>query len=286
MNLSHLDTFLEIAVTGNFNKAAENLSVTQSTISGRVKALEDSLGRALFKRNHNGVELTPAGRQLQRYTTSMLSLWKQAKQEVCLPHGLNATVSLSSQFSLWERLILHWMPWMRHNAPDVALRLDTNYSKAMMRQLSDGVLDIGVMYSPRQTSGLKIEKLLEEQLVMVSTVPKSKSDNWREDYIFVDWGDVYQNTHNEHFPDMASTSIYVGLGDLGLRYILENGGTGYFPMRVVRSHIKKKELFLVPNTPTIQRPAYMVYAKNPLNKELVDQALDGLRIVAASESEE
>ncbi|WP_419905793.1 LysR family transcriptional regulator [Kiloniella sp.] len=286
MNLSHLDTFLEIADTGNFNKAAENLSVTQSTISGRVKALEDSLGRPLFKRNHNGVELTPAGRQLQRYTTSMLSLWKQAKQEVCLPHGLNATVSLSSQFSLWERLILHWMPWMRNNAPGVALRLDTNYSKAMMRQLSDGVLDIGVMYSPRQVSGLKVEKLLEEQLVMVSTTAKSIDDNWREDYIFVDWGDVYQNIHNEHFPDMSTTPIYVGLGDLGLRYILGNGGTGYFPMRVVRSLIAEKVLFLVPSTPTIQRPAYMVYAKNPLNKELVDQALDGLRIVAASESEE
>ncbi len=286
MNLTHLDTFLEIADTGNFNKAAENLNVTQSTISGRVKALEDSLGRALFKRNHNGVELTSAGRQLQRYTASMLRLWKQARQEVCLPHGLNATISLSSQFSLWERLILNWMPWMRHNAPDVALRLDTNYSKAMMRQLSDGILDIGVMYSPRQIPGLKIETLLEEQLVMVSSAPKQAHDDWRKDYIFVDWGDVFQNTHNEYFPDMASPPIYVGLGDLGRRYILKNGGTGYFPMRVVRSHLEDKELFLVPNTPTIQRPAYMVYSKTPINKELVDQALEGLRIIAASESEE
>ncbi|MCZ4279193.1 LysR family transcriptional regulator [Kiloniella laminariae] len=286
MNLTHLETFLEIAETGNFNKAAENLHVTQSTVSARVKALEDSLGRSLFKRNHNGVELSPAGRQLQRYTASMLRLWKQARHEVCLPPGLNATLALSSQFSLWSRLILHWMPWMRQHAPDVALRLDTNYSNAMMRQLSDGVLDIGVMYSPRQIPGLRIEKLLEEQLVMVSTSPLNEPDDWRKDYILVDWGDVFRNIHNEHFPDMATPPIYVGLGDLGLRYILENGGSGYFPMRVVRPHLQIGELFLVPDTPTIQRPAYMVYAKSSNNKALVDQALDGLRIIAASESEE
>ena len=54
MNLEHIRTFLEVAATGNFNRAADNLNVTQSTVSARIKALEDELGLALFARSHKG----------------------------------------------------------------------------------------------------------------------------------------------------------------------------------------------------------------------------------------
>ena len=66
MNIDLARTFLEIAETGNFNKAAERLDVTQSTVSMRIKALEDEIGRPLFTRSKTGTELTPAGHQFRR----------------------------------------------------------------------------------------------------------------------------------------------------------------------------------------------------------------------------
>jgi DNA-binding transcriptional LysR family regulator len=60
MKIDHIRTFLEISNCGNFNRAAENLNVTQSTVSARIKAMEDRFGRVLFKRGHSGVELTSA----------------------------------------------------------------------------------------------------------------------------------------------------------------------------------------------------------------------------------
>ena len=50
MNLDHIKTFLEIATCGTFNRAARNLNVTQSTVSARIKTLEESFGRRLFVR--------------------------------------------------------------------------------------------------------------------------------------------------------------------------------------------------------------------------------------------
>ncbi|RVP38817.1 LysR family transcriptional regulator, partial [Sinorhizobium meliloti] len=44
MNLDLIDTFLDLLATGNFNRTAERLETTQSTISGRVKALEQAVG--------------------------------------------------------------------------------------------------------------------------------------------------------------------------------------------------------------------------------------------------
>ena len=58
MNLEHIRTFLEVAESGNFNRAAESLHVTQSTVSARNKTLEDYFGLPLFKRARSGVELT------------------------------------------------------------------------------------------------------------------------------------------------------------------------------------------------------------------------------------
>ena len=44
MKLDHIRTFLEIAACGNFNQAADNLDVTQSTVSARINTLEEQFG--------------------------------------------------------------------------------------------------------------------------------------------------------------------------------------------------------------------------------------------------
>ena len=56
-------TFLEIVSTGSFVHAAERLHVGQTTVSARIRLLEERLGRQLFVRNRNGATLTPAGEQ-------------------------------------------------------------------------------------------------------------------------------------------------------------------------------------------------------------------------------
>lgn len=285
VNIDHIQTYLEIANCGSFNRAARTLNVTQSTVSARIKALEEHMGRPLFIRAHTGIELTEAGRQFRSYATNMLRLWRQAHEAVTLPRRFRTVLGLGSQVSLWERLILRWIPWMRDQAPDVALRVEADYSPSQMRQLVDGVLDIGVMYQPRHTAGLVIEQLLEETLVLVSTEEREVSQGWVEDYVFVDWGDVFRSAHGESFPDMATASISVGLGAMGLQYILENGGSGYFPMRVVRPLIDEGRLYRLAGAPVAKRPAYMVYPENPKDGELLSLALDGLRRIAALESE-
>ena len=59
-----LRTFLELNRTRHFGKAAENLYITQSTMSARIRQLEDILGAVLFIRQRNNIHLTPAGQKL------------------------------------------------------------------------------------------------------------------------------------------------------------------------------------------------------------------------------
>ncbi len=283
MKIEHIRTFLEISNCGNFNRAAEALNVTQSTVSARVKSMEESFGRRLFKRSHSGVELTYAGQHFRQYAQNIQRLWQQAHQRVALPENFSHGIGLGSQFSLWDSLVLKWMPWMRRNASDVALHVEADYSPSLMRQLSDGLLDIGVMYNPRQTPGLIVEDLLEETLVLVATDQRKLREGWVEDYVYVDWGNEFRASHGEAFPEMETPAVSVGLGSLGLEYILQNGGSGYFPIRVVQPYLDQKKLFLIDAAPQLQRPAYVVYTENARDQETLDIAMKGLREIAAWE---
>lgn len=280
MKIDHIRTFLEISDCGNFNRAAENLHVTQSTVSARVKAMEERFGRTLFKRGHSGVELTSAGQHFREYALNIQRLWQQAQQRISLPENFSHGIGLGSQVSLWPSLILKWIPWMRKNAGDIAIHVEADYSPSLMRQLSDGLLDIGVMYNPRQTPGLVIEDLLVETLILVATDRRSLSDGWVEDYVFVDWGAEFRRRHGDVFPDMSTPAVSVGLGSLGLEYIRQNGGSGYFPRRVVQEEIARGDLFEVEGAPTMRRPAYMVYPEVARFQETLDVALNGLREIA------
>lgn len=280
MKFEHIRTFLEVAASGNFNRAAENLNVTQSTVSARVKTMEDQFGLPLFTRGHSGVELTSAGHRFHRYAMGMERLWQQSNQEVTLPQGFRTVLALGAQVSLWERLILRWIPRMRREAPMVALRVEADYSSSLMRQLSDGLLDIGVMYEPRHTPGLIIEELFDDTLVLVSTTERDVSTGWVKGYVFVDWGGVFRAQHSEAFPDLETPAVSVGLGALGLQYILQNGGSGYFPLRVVEPLVEQGELHRVGGAPTSQRTAYVVYTANPKDDEALSKGLDELRHIA------
>ena len=78
MDIEVVRTFLAVVETRNFNRAAGLLNVTQSTVSMRIKALEDILGRTVFLRNRSGTSPTAAGGQFHRYASALVRTWEQA----------------------------------------------------------------------------------------------------------------------------------------------------------------------------------------------------------------
>ncbi|RVA21863.1 LysR family transcriptional regulator, partial [Mesorhizobium sp. M7A.F.Ca.US.001.01.1.1] len=58
MDTENLRSFLEVATHGSFTVAASRLNLAQSTVSARIRGLEEQLGRRLFVRDRDGVTLT------------------------------------------------------------------------------------------------------------------------------------------------------------------------------------------------------------------------------------
>ncbi len=282
MHIDQIRTFLEVAATGNFNRAAETLNVTQSTVSARIKTLEERLGRDLFIRDHSGAQLTPAGERLQRYATRLLRLWRRAESDVALSKQHRASICLGSVVSLWDQLVLEWGGWMRREAPDVALHVVADYSPALMRQLADGAMDIGVMYEPREMSGLVIKDLMTEDFFLLTTVKDCSVDDeaWRNGYTYVDWGEVFKHQHDDAFSDLAA-DITVGLGSIAMSYILRFGGSAFLPLRMAHPLVRNGQLSRVRGAPVFQRVGSVVYSRSPTDPELLELGLRGLREATA-----
>lgn len=271
-------TFLAVIAAGSFVEAAQKLYVTQSTVSARIQRLEEELGAELFVRHKAGTTLTPAGRQFQRHAALLTRTVEQARQEIGIVEGFRATLTVGGRVGLWEDLLLHWLAEFVNLAPDVAVRALIGFEDDLMQALIEGRADIGVMYTPQARPGLTVEMLLEEQLVMVSTraEPLHALDR---DYIYVDWGPEFFTQHTLAFPHFSGAALTVNIGWLGLQRILTHGGSGYFPLRMLRRYELEGRVHRVASAPEFRLPAYLCYPAR-IESEPLQLALSSIREIA------
>jgi len=276
-------TFLTVVAAGNFIGAADRLHVTQSTVSARIQALEDHLGCTLFVRNKGGTTLTPAGRQFERHASTLVRTVQQARHDVGVPRGFRASLTVGGRFGLWEQLLLNWLPVIREAAPDVSIRAEIGFEPDLMLGLVEGRIDIGVMYTPQSRPGLKVEMLLEERLILVSTDPAAAPEPG-PGYVLIDWGPEFYARHSASFPNFIGPGLTANIGWLGLQHVTAQGGSGYFPARLVRDHLDAGRLTHLKEAPSFSLPAYAVYPAD-LDPEILDPALGAMRRLAAAAQE-
>lgn len=280
MDIELARTFIEIVSTGSFIRASERLNVAQTTVSARIHNLEQQLGRALFVRHKGGASLTPAGVQFLRHAPMFVQLWQRTLHQVAVPAGRRAVLTVGSEVSLAQPLLLDWVRWMRRSLQDIALRVHVDVPQDLISQVASGTVDVAIMYAPQHRPGLKIDLLMEEKLVLVTTNQEAYRPD-TSDYVYMDWGPDFTLHHGMNFPEVAQ-DLYFDLGPLALSYILEAGGSGYFRMSAVQSHIAAGRLHLVPETAQFSYPVYAVQSANA-DESVVGPALAGLHAVASGD---
>lgn len=279
MDIELARTFLEIVASGSFARAAERLNVGQTTVSARVKLLEQHLGRPLFLRTKLGASLTPAGEQFLRYAPTFVQLWQRVRHQVAVPPGHRAVLSVGSEVSLWQPFLLDWVVWLRKSLTDVALRVHVDVPQDLINLVANGLVDAAIMYAPQHRPGLQVDRLLEDKLVLVTSKGAQPADC--SDYVHVDWGPHFVPHQDDDLVE-AAPGLLVNLGPLALSYVLARGGSGYFRMRAILPHLASGELKLVPGAPEYSYPIYVAYSADA-DHTVLRPALDGLRQISTQQ---
>ncbi len=282
MDVTLARTFLAVVDTGSFVGASEQVYVTQSTVSMRIKSLEEQLGKVLFVRGKSGAALTPAGVQFQKHAQAMVRVWEHARLEIALPEGFDTALTVGGQYSLWDGYLLQWVSHFRAQQPNIAIRAQMGFSEALMHGLVDGTLDLGVMYTPQGRPGFEVEMLFEDQLLLTSSEDIA-NEEWQRNYVYIDWGPEFRADHSLNFPEVSTPGVYLELGSLSVQYLLTEQACGYIPRRIALPYLESGALKLVPGAPVFSYPAYVVYPTEG-DPQLTVAILRGLKDMAPAQA--
>ena len=198
MNLAALQTFLTIVETGSLVRASEQLNVTQSTVTARLKTLEDELGTRLLNRYKSGTTLTPAGTRLLRYARAMTGLWRQAKHATALPEGLSSICTFGCDRELWHGPGRGFFNGMVSGHPNMAVSVHQGGPRDLESWLTEGMVDVILTYEATARGQQTVHSLPPEELVLYSDRSDTPIDADPR-YIFVDHGADYRRQHDETY---------------------------------------------------------------------------------------
>lgn len=160
MESSQLKTFLAVAELLSFNRAAERLNFAQSTISARIKRLEQEVGVPLFERLGKKVILTEAGRRMVRYTRKILDLETETLYEISEKEESGGSISIRIPQSLGSYMLPRILPEFQKKYPRVNLDINTCAFSQLKKELRSGITDLAfLLYDEIHQADLETEVL-------------------------------------------------------------------------------------------------------------------------------
>jgi LysR family hydrogen peroxide-inducible transcriptional activator len=204
MNLRDLEYVLAVMDTGHFGRAAQACHVSQPTLSGQIKKLEDELGVTLFERGRGGARATDTGRAIaQQAKVAMRAAAEireiaQASQD---PYAGEFRLGLIPTVAPY--LIPRFVARLREALPDLSVIYREDITERLVRDLETGEIDAAILATPPETDALQAIPLYTEPFRLVFPDGHALSSLAHLRMADVDRDDVLLLTEGHCFRDQA-----------------------------------------------------------------------------------
>ena len=167
LDLRQVRTFLEVARTRSFTRAAAQLYYAQSSVTSQVQSLEKDLGLPLFNRLGRQVELTAAGRQFLTHAEKLICAAEQARLSIQNDGRIAGPLVVSASESLLTYRMPELLQTFQATYPEVQLMLHADATCASTAVQEEGV-DLAVSIDePIQAPQLLVQNLRKERMLAV-----------------------------------------------------------------------------------------------------------------------
>jgi DNA-binding transcriptional LysR family regulator len=242
MNNFGMDTFLALVQTQNVSRAAEQLNVTQSTVSKRLKLLEEEIGMVLFERakGNKTFRLTPAGEALVEVAERWLSVWRevQSLQSVSPKLSLSIGALDSLNYAFFPTL---YQDLSRHK-PKINLKVVTSHSPELYNLIERREVDIAFTLLRREHPNILVKECFTEPMVglRMKTSKDSKPelahphDLDPQDELFLHGGPNYQMWHDQWWDPFSPDRIRLDTSQLIFSFFFNARQWAIVPFSVAR----------------------------------------------------
>jgi len=163
MNIRDLQYILAVADTRHFGRAAQRCFVSQPTLSGQIKKLEEQLGVTIFERTNRSVEITPIGESILAHARLLLEQ-ATAIEQVAQAHQdpLAGPLRVGAIPTLSPYLMPLILVPLKRRFPQLRLVLSEEITDALVTRLHQHELDAILIATPVEDSDLEQIPLFEE----------------------------------------------------------------------------------------------------------------------------
>jgi len=169
IDFRHLETFCRVAALKSFSRAADDLFLTQPTVSGHILSLERSLSLRLFDRTGREIRLTKAGEMFLRYASKILTVRKDLLNALSeFSQGIRGELSLGASTIPGEYLLPRLMGDFKREHPRFTLSLKISDTKDIVQELLQGHIEFGLIGAKVDHPSLHYEGFEEDEIIVIA----------------------------------------------------------------------------------------------------------------------
>ncbi|NMA86904.1 MAG: LysR family transcriptional regulator [Tissierellia bacterium] len=169
MDFRQLETFIEVADSKSFSRAAEKLYITQPTVTNHIQNLEKELGTLLINRSGKNISLTDAGELLYKYAINIVNYCEMAKFDLAEHKGrIQGHLSIFSSSVPRKYILPQIIKDFSIKYPNVSFSLLDRDSKNVVNSILDADTDFGIVGAMYPHNSLSYIELMEDQLVLIA----------------------------------------------------------------------------------------------------------------------
>lgn len=170
LNLHQLHIFRTVAACQSYSRAAAELPLSQPSVSLQVKALERSIGLALFEKHGRSIQLTEAGRELLAYSERIFTLIDETQLVLEELSGVRrGTINVGASTTAGIYVVPAALGAFHRENPQVRLTLEVVNRITVQNQLLDDKVDLAVMGLIEDAHDLEVAEFIPNELVVIAS---------------------------------------------------------------------------------------------------------------------
>jgi len=166
-----LKVFYTVARTLNFNRAAEQLNISQPAVTRHIKELEEHYKTTFFDRTRRQIALTRAGEILLQHTHLIFEEYQKLDFDLnLLQNKTDGTLHIGASTTIAQYVIPAYLARFHQRFPEVKIELTNANSLDIEQQLADKNIELGLVEGAIHSPDLKYTPFLKDEIVLVSRV--------------------------------------------------------------------------------------------------------------------
>lgn len=275
MEIRNINTFLKVAATQNFSKAAEQLGYSQSAVTVQIRQLEKELGTPLFERIGKRVFLTERGVEFTAYANEIMRVTDQASSFAKDKKELNGTLRIGGVESVCTALLPKLLLSFHSHYKKVKTIIKSGTTEELMEMAKSNEIDFIFTLDRKICSTEWVKAVQKKERILFVTRSEELQEEKetmpiqelvKKPFLLTEQGAAYQYELERLLAeqDLTITPILeIGNTETIIHLLKKGMGFSFLPEFTVKEELEKKQFSEVrTNLPTVEMHSQLLYYRN------------------------